>query len=96
MSDPSPFPPFPPWADYEEDEVEAVAEVLRSGRVNYWTGDTVQTFEAAYARHLGVTRTVALANGTLALEAALGAFSIGPGDDVLVPRARSWRARPAS
>lgn len=86
MSDvPSLSEPFPPWPHYEPDEVEAAAEVLRSGRVNYWTSDTVQTFERAYAEHLGVARALAVANGTLALEVALGAFSIGAGHDVLVP-----------
>lgn len=90
MSEPAPSP-FPPWPHYEEDEIEAVSAVLRSGKVNYWTGDTVQRFEAAYAEHLGVSRTLAVANGTLALEVALGAFEIGPGADVLVP-ARSFVA----
>lgn len=84
MSESAPAP-FPPWPHYEEDEIEAVAAVLRSGKVNYWTGDTVQAFEAAYAEHLGVSRTLAVANGTLALEVALGAFEVGPGADVLVP-----------
>jgi dTDP-4-amino-4,6-dideoxygalactose transaminase len=84
MSDPAPSP-FPPWPHYEEDEIDAVSAVLRSGKVNYWTGDTVQAFEAAYAEHLGLTRALAVANGTLALEVALGAFEIGPGADVLVP-----------
>ena len=73
------------WPIYEQDEIDAVVGVLQSGKVNYWTGDTVTTFEAAYAEHLGVKRALAVANGTLALEVALGAFSIGPGHDVLVP-----------
>ena len=30
---------FAPWPHFAEDEVEAAAAVLRSGRVNYWTGD---------------------------------------------------------
>jgi len=84
MSEPPPAP-FPPWPHYAEDEIDAVSAVLRSGRVNYWTGDTVQSFEQAYAEHLGVTRSLAVANGTLALEVALGAFEIGPGAEVLVP-----------
>ena len=76
---------FPPWPRYEADEIEAVAAVLRSGRVNYWTGETVKDFEAAYAAHLGLPHALALANGTLALEVALAAFQIGEGDEVLVP-----------
>ena len=29
---------FPPWPEFEEEEIQAAAAVLRSGRVNYWTG----------------------------------------------------------
>lgn len=29
--------PFPPWPVFEQDEIDAVAAVLASGRVNYWT-----------------------------------------------------------
>lgn len=76
---------FPPWPHYEEDEIEAAADVLRSGRVNYWTGETVKAFERAYAAHLGLPHALAVANGTLALELALEAFGVGAGDEVLVP-----------
>lgn len=82
---------LPPWPHYGRDEIDAVASVLRSGRVNYWTGDTVAEFEDAYAAYLGRAHAIALANGTLALEAALVALDIGPGDEVLVP-ARSFVA----
>ena len=75
---------FSPWPHYAEDEVDAVAEVLRSGRVNYWTGETVSNFERNYAEALGVRHTIALANGTVALELALRALDIGPGDEVVV------------
>ena len=84
-------PALPPWPYYAPDEVAAVVEVLESGRVNQWTGDDVARFEAAYAEALEVPHCIALANGTLALEAALAAFDIGPGADVLVP-ARSFAA----
>lgn len=76
--------PFNPWPHYAEDEITAVAEVLRSGKVNYWTGDTVREFEQAYAQALGVRHAIALANGTVALELALRALGIGPGDEVIV------------
>ena len=77
--------PFPPWPVFAEDEIEAAAAVLRSGRVNYWTGEQSQEFEREFARYIGVRYAVALANGTLALELALHALGIGPGDEVVVP-----------
>ena len=40
------------WPDFSEDEVSAVSTVLKSGRVNYWTGSEVKTFESEYAKFL--------------------------------------------
>ena len=61
-----------------------MTEVLRSGRVNQWTGDRVRTFERSLADYCGVKHAIALANGSLALELALRAFGIGAGDEVIV------------
>jgi dTDP-4-amino-4,6-dideoxygalactose transaminase len=72
------------WPFYGEDEVAAVADILRSGKVNQWTGTHVFKFEQAYTRELRNGRAIALANGSLALELALRAFRIGPGDEVIV------------
>jgi dTDP-4-amino-4,6-dideoxygalactose transaminase len=83
-----------PWPFFADDEVAAVTRVLRSGRVNYWTGDEGRAFEAEYAAHCGVKHGLAVANGTLALELALYALGIGPGDEVIVP-ARTFVATAA-
>ena len=72
------------WPYYAPDEIEAVAAVLRSGRVNQWTGPDVFAFEKAWTERFGGGRAIALANGSLALELALRAFGIGPGDEVIV------------
>ncbi len=72
------------WPQFAEDEIEAAVRVLRSGRVNAWTGEEVAAFEREFAAFLGCRRAVAVANGTLALELALSALGIGPGDRVVV------------
>lgn len=72
------------WPVFAADERAAVDEVLRSGRVNQWTGDRVKRFEAALSERIGVPHAIALANGTVALELALRAFGIGAGDEVIV------------
>lgn len=72
------------WPCYAEDEIEAVAQVLRSGRVNQWTGGEVFAFQDALARTFGGNHCIALANGSLALELPLRVFGIGPGDEVVV------------
>src|SRR4051812_30054833 len=72
------------WPFYAEDEIAAVADVLRSGRVNQWTGDEGFDFQEALARRFESPHCIALANGSLALELPLKAFGIGPGDEVVV------------
>jgi dTDP-4-amino-4,6-dideoxygalactose transaminase len=75
--------PFAPWPSFSSQEVQAVADVLASNRVNYWTGDRGRTFEESYAAWVGVPHAVALTNGTVALELALRALGVGPGDEVV-------------
>ena len=75
--------PFPGWPCFEEDTVQAVADVLRSGKVNYWTGKVGMEFEKAWAKWLGVGNAISVANGTCALHTALASMNIGPGDEVI-------------
>ncbi len=75
---------FAPWPYFEDDEIEAVTKVLRSGRVNQWTGNEINAFEKEFAQYLGIDYSIALANGSLALDLALAAFNIGNGDEVIV------------
>lgn len=84
-----------PWPYFAPDEIEAVTNVLASGRVNYRTGDEGKAFEAEYAAASGVAHTLTVANGTAALEVALSAIEIGPGDEVVVP-ARTFVATAAA
>jgi dTDP-4-amino-4,6-dideoxygalactose transaminase len=72
-----------PWPHFEQDEIDAVHEVLVSGKVNYWTGTQAREFEREYAEYLGVRHAIALHNGTLALELALYALDVGEGDEVI-------------
>lgn len=87
--------PFPPWPYYAPDEIDAVTAVLASGRVNYWTGEEGRQFEVEFAAYVGTQYAVALMNGSVALELALLALGIGPGDEVVVP-ARSFIATASS
>ena len=72
-----------PWPYFAPDEIEAAVRVLRSGKVNYWTGEEGRRFEQEFASFVGCRRAVAMANGTVALEAALRALGVGPGDEVV-------------
>ena len=70
------------------EEERAVLEVLRSGLLS--VNDNVTELEQDYCRWLGVAHAVAHCNGTSAILAALHAFGIGPGDEVIVPSATYW------
>src|SRR4051812_42433273 len=72
-----------PWPWFSEAEISAAANVLRSGKINYWTGDEGREFEREYAAATQKKLAVALMNGTVALELALHALGIRPGDEVI-------------
>jgi dTDP-4-amino-4,6-dideoxygalactose transaminase len=76
--------PFSQWPSYSEDELAAVMATLRSGCVNYWTGQECRHFEREMAAWSTAKHGVALANGTVALELALKVLGVGPGDEVVV------------
>jgi len=75
---------FPPWPNFTTEEADAVRQVLLSNRVNYWTGTECRLFEKEFAAATSTKHAIALANGTLALDVALKALGIGPGDEVVV------------
>ena len=75
--------PFSPWPSFTPKEIEVVSAVLASNRVNYWTGDCCREFERRFADWVGTRHAVALTNGTVALDVALKALRIGPGDEVI-------------
>lgn len=72
------------WPSFTEEEALAVADVVRSNKVNYWTGQIGRAFEREFAEWTGTPYAVALANGTLALDVALKALGVGAGDEVIV------------
>ena len=77
--------PLAAWPFFDDEMVAAVSDVLRSGKVNYWTGKEVRRFEKDFAEFVGSNFAVAVSNGTVAIELALYALGIGAGDEVIVP-----------
>lgn len=75
------IPHSQPWI--AQDELLAAADVLRSGQVAQ--GPCVEQFERAVAGFMGRGGGVAVTSGTVALELALRALCIGPGDEVILP-----------
>src|SRR5262245_39718404 len=69
--------------ELKQEDFDAVAEVLRSGRLAM--GPVTEAFEQAFAEQLGVRHVVAVSNCTAALHLAYLAAGVGPGDEVIVP-----------
>ena len=66
-----------------DDVARGFARVIE--RTAFILGDEVAEFEAAFARFSGVAHCVGVASGTDALELALRAAGVGPGDEVILP-----------
>jgi UDP-4-amino-4-deoxy-L-arabinose-oxoglutarate aminotransferase len=66
-----------------EKEIEAVADVLRSGWIT--TGPKVAEFEAAFCAYCNAEGAVALSSATGGMHLLLAAMGIGPGDEVITP-----------
>src|SRR5690606_9275261 len=83
--------PFPSVSDASgrtlgEEEIEALAEVIRSGKLNrtVTSESRVKAFEQGFASWLGVKEAVASTSGTSALHLAVAAINPNPGDEIIV------------
>lgn len=75
---------FSPWPSYTREEADAVRDIVLSNKVNYWTGQECRRFEREFAEWSGCRHAVSVANGTVALDLAIKALGVGPGDEVVV------------
>lgn len=75
---------MPSWPQFNPKTLKRVSGILRTGKVNYWTGTEGKRFETAFAEYLGTKNSVAVSSGTAALQLALEALGVGHGDEVVV------------
>jgi dTDP-4-amino-4,6-dideoxygalactose transaminase len=73
------------WPQFDDNAINSVVNILRSGKVNYWTGSKGMEFEQRFAEWQGSQYAISTTNGTAALHVALNSLGIGPGDEVIVP-----------
>lgn len=85
--------PFPVYQTLDENEERAVVDVIRGGVLSdfigtkgpfFLGGRKVRELEAMYCRHTGAQHAVAMNSASSVIIAAMGAFGIGPGDEVIV------------
>ena len=72
-----------PWPFYDDEQVSNVSKILKSGKVNYWTGDQGKIFEKEFSEKFDAKYSVALANGSLALSCAYLALDLKKGDEII-------------
>ena len=73
--------PAAQFQSYQSEIEAAVLKVLRGNR--YILGAEVEALESEFANYIGVSSAIGVANGTDALELAIRALDIGPGDEVI-------------
>jgi len=77
--------PFPMWPAFAETTIQRATEPLKTGKVNYWTGEVGVKFEEEWANWNGARFAITTTNGTSALHTAVAGLGIGPGDEVICP-----------
>ncbi len=77
--------PWPSWPVWDEREIEALEDVVRSGHWGRLSGQRCAQLEDAFAAYQDAKYGVAVTSGTAALTVALKAAGVDIGDEVLVP-----------
>jgi dTDP-4-amino-4,6-dideoxygalactose transaminase len=79
--------PYPEWPVWDQRDIDAVTEVIKSGRWGGYPYPGPKTAELAqkFSELQGGGYVVPMANGTITMEVALRAADIGWGDEVIVP-----------
>ncbi|MFW5714431.1 MAG: DegT/DnrJ/EryC1/StrS family aminotransferase [Brevefilum sp.] len=79
--------PYPSWPVFDERDIEAVTETIKSGRWGGfpYPGPNTAAFAHKFAEMQGGGFAVPMMNGTITMEVALRAAQIGWGDEVIVP-----------
>ena len=75
-----------PWPVYDDREINAVAEIVRSGDwANPNCDGKIAEFEKKFAAYCGTKYAITCVNGSVALRLALIACGVKPGDEVIIP-----------
>ena len=69
---------------FSNQSIKRVQNVLKSGKVNYWTGKECEKFEREFSEYVGNKYAVTVSNGSVALEIALKTLNLKKGDNVIV------------
>lgn len=74
---------FPNWPYFDKNEINAVNKVIKSGKVNYRMGENGKHFEKQFSKYFSSNYSVAISNGTLALDVAYRSIGAEIGAEVI-------------
>tara|TARA_A100001015_G_C15039090_1_gene738331 strand:- start:2339 stop:3535 length:1197 start_codon:yes stop_codon:yes gene_type:complete len=69
---------------FNQNILNSVQKVLKSGRVNYWTGNECKEFEQEFSKYVKNKYSLTVSNGSVALEIALKALNLKKKDQIIV------------
>ena len=72
------------WPQYTNKEIKTVINVIKSGKVNFWTGNECIQFEKEFSKYFNLRYSATVANGSLALDLALQSLDLKKNDEILV------------
>ena len=75
---------FVQWPKIDELEINEVRKVLKSGKLNFWTGSNSINFEIEFRDYFNLNYCSTIANGSLVLDCAMSAINLKKGDEVIV------------
>lgn len=75
---------FNEWPKYTNEEQKEVLNIVKSGKVNYWTGNKCTEFENRFKKKFKLRHTITVANGSVALDAAIKVLNLKKNDEILV------------
>jgi dTDP-4-amino-4,6-dideoxygalactose transaminase len=71
-------------AFYSRKITQKVRKILMSGKVNYWTGNECKNFEKDFSKYHKIKYSIAVSNGSVALEIALKSLNLTSKDKIIV------------
>ncbi len=71
------------WPSFTSKEINQVSLILKSGKVNYWTGKYCKIFEKNFSRYHKLKYSVTVNSGTSALECAIKSLNLKKGSEII-------------
>jgi dTDP-4-amino-4,6-dideoxygalactose transaminase len=69
---------------YNKKQIDSVVKILKKNQTNYWTGEECKNFEKEFSNYHNIKYSVAVSNGSVALEIVLKALNLKPAAAVIV------------